>query len=292
MVKTLRRRGGNGVKLRHENNCFSRGGLSGMAEWMLAGAPSFLACGFVIGFLICYSGVGGGALAVPAAVLLFDMPVSMAVGSASVYAAATKVAAGAEHWRIGNVPWKMCGLFAAAAVPGVLLTAGPINYFTRDGGAEELQTALRYLVAGAIALSLLAAHFRPAAAGEYSPPKLLSAAFVIGMMMGATGIGGGILIVPALLLLSGHEVRKVIGASIVIAVALSALVAFVYAGGGQIDYRFAGWMLVGSLPAIIPASWALRRSSPKAVQWILNVLIVAVLVMMVWGEASRPAATI
>ena len=83
-----------------------------------------------------------------------------------------------------------------------------------------------------------------------------------------------------------------IGASIVIAVALSALVAFVYAGGGQIDYRFAGWMLVGSLPAIIPASWALRRSSPKAVQWILNVLIVAVLVMMVWGEASRPAATI
>ncbi|MGU9951543.1 MAG: sulfite exporter TauE/SafE family protein [Gammaproteobacteria bacterium WSBS_2016_MAG_OTU1] len=256
-----------------------------MMEFFISGLP-MLACGFIIGFLICYSGVGGGALVIPAAILFFGMPPSIAIGTASIYAATTKIVAGVEHWRIGNVPWKLCGIFIVAAAPGVLLAAVPINYFSQQEGAEEIQTLLRYLVAAAIALSLIGGQLRTKEGVKVSRPLFVITAFFIGAMMGATGIGGGILIIPALFLLSDESAKRIVGASIIIALVLSSLAALIYAGGGQIDYVFAGWMLVGSLLAIAPASIALRRSSQTIVRKILNVLIVIALILMLWGEIN------
>lgn len=255
-------------------------------EWVIAVLPP-LACGFVIGFLICYTGVGGGALVIPALVLLFGLPPSAAVGTASVYATATKIAAGAEHWRIGNINGRLCALFVAAAAPGVLLTALAINYFSQQAEWEEaLQTFLRYLIVAVIALALLLAQIKPTArrAGK---TFLLLTAVTVGVLMGATGIGGGVLIAPALLLLSEESPKRVVGASIIIALALSALTALVYAGGGQVDYALAAWMTLGSLLAIIPAGKLLRKSSQHMVRKSLNGLIAVALLLMLWSGGSQ-----
>ena len=252
-------------------------------EWILAGLPPLL-FGFAAGFLICYSGVGGGAVVVPAVIVFFAQPVSVAVGTASIYAAATKIAAGIAHWKSGNVNGKLCAIFAAAAAPGVLLSAALVAYFSQLPEIKEsFQTGLRYFIAAVIALSLAAAQFRPAA-GARALPALLFSAFMTGAVMGATGIGGGVLIIPALLLLSGESPKRIVGASIIIALALSALTAAVYAGGGQINIPLAAWMTAGSLLSIKPASWALNRSSQKTVRRALNTVIAAALLLMLGGE--------
>ncbi|MGI9298528.1 MAG: sulfite exporter TauE/SafE family protein [Gammaproteobacteria bacterium] len=249
-------------------------------EWILPVLPP-LACGFVVGFLIYYSGVGGGALIIPALIVLFGVAPSVAVGTASVYAAATKIFAGAGHWRDGNVNIPLCLRFSAFAAPGVLCTAPAVGYFSQTG-AESFQDILRYLIAAAIILSLIAAQFRPpaAAAPRFLPPT----AFAVGALMGATGVGGGVLIAPALLLLSGETPKRVVGASIVIALALSALTAVIYAGGGQINYHLALWMAAGSLLAVAPAARVLRASSQRTVRRTLHILIVAALLLMLRGE--------
>ncbi|MBE8158543.1 MAG: sulfite exporter TauE/SafE family protein [Betaproteobacteria bacterium] len=250
-------------------------------EWILSGAPQLL-CGFAVGFLICYSGVGGGAIVIPAIVVLFGVPASVAVGTASVFAAATKIAAGAEHWRRGNINGKLCAAFTAAAAPGVLLSAGLVAHYAGDLG-ESFQTGLRYCIAAAIALSLAAAQFRPAAGGGRRA-AFLPAAFAVGVVMGATGVGGGVLIIPALLLLSDETPKRVVGASIIIALALSALTAAVYFGGGQINLSLALWMTAGALLAIKPAAQALAASSQKTVRRVLNAVIASALLLMLGGE--------
>ena len=248
-------------------------------EWISVLAPP-LACGFVIGFLIYYSGVGGGALIIPALIVLFGIAPAMAVGTASVYAAATKVFAGIGHWRGGNVNFRLCIRFCAFAAPGVLCAAPLVGYFSREGG-DSFQDGLRYLIAASIALSLFAAQLRPsspASARWFAP-----AGFAVGALMGATGVGGGVLIVPALLLLSDETPKRVVGASIVIALALSALTAVIYAGGGQADFRLALWLTAGSLLATPFAARALRVSSQKTVRRVLYILICIALSLMLYG---------
>ena len=68
-----------------------------------------LLCGVVTGFLICFTGVGGGILVVPILSFFFSLPVSAAVGTASAYAALTKVFAGIEHARIRNINYALAG---------------------------------------------------------------------------------------------------------------------------------------------------------------------------------------
>lgn len=250
-------------------------------EWLDPVSQALL-CGAVLGFLIHYSGVGGGVLVLPALTVLFGLPTSVAVGTASLYAAATKVVSGARHWRSGNVNGRLCLKFSVAAVPGLLISAKAVNYFARDGG-DEFQAMLEYLVAAAIALSLVAAQFRGGQTGANRRFALPAAAFAIGLVMGATGVGGGVLIVPALLLLSAESPKRVVGASVVIAVVLSALTAWVYGRGEQIEYALAGWLVIGSLPGIWLGEAVLRRSSEKAVRKTLNVLILVALVAMLWG---------
>lgn len=257
-----------------------------MTEWILSGVPQFL-CGFAVGFLIAYSGVGGGAVVIPAMIVLFGEPAAAAVGTASIYAAATKTAAAAEHWRGGNVNGKLCAKFTAAAAPGVLLSAAAVAFFSRhEELGESFQTGLRYFIAAVIALSLAAAQFRPAAGGR-TRAALMPAAFAVGAVMGATGVGGGVLIIPALLLLSGETPKRIVGASIVIALALSALAALVYWGGGQINFPLAAWMTAGSLLAVKPAAHALRLSSQKTARRVLILATAAALLLMVGGEFLR-----
>ena len=252
-------------------------------------APSALLCGFVVGFLICLTGMGGGVLVIPAVSFFFDQPPSVAVGTAGVYAALTKLIAGAEHARIGNINYRLFARVSAAAAPGALLAAFAVNALLhlRPDFRAELQGALRGAVIAAILLSLLFSQFpsaRLAAAGrrEKTAP-LLVGAFAVGAVMGLTGVGGGVLIAPLLLLLGGETPKRIVGASILIALALSALSAAVYAGGGQVNYELALWMSAGSLLATPLGSRLLRRVSEEFVRRALVGLILAAAVLMAVG---------
>ena len=251
-------------------------------------APEALLCGFVVGFLICFTGVGGGVLVIPVVSFFFEQPPSVAVGTAGVYAALTKVMAGAEHARIGNINYPLFARVTAAAAPGALLSALAVNAFLhlRPELRDDIQNTLRGAVIAAIILSLYFAQFHVKRAaqngGEKTTPLLLGA-FAVGLVMGLTGVGGGVLIAPLLMILGGETPKRIVGASILIALALSALSAAVYAGGGQVNYELALWMSAGSLLATPLGSRLLRRVSEEFVRRALVGLILAAAVLMAAG---------
>ena len=101
--------------------------------------------------------------------------------------------------------------------------------------------------------------------------------------MGATGIGGGVLIVPALLLAANETPKRIVGTSILTALALSALTALIYIGGGQTDWTLALWMSAGSLLAVPLGSLLLRRVSQTFVRRSLIALVLLAATLMIFN---------
>lgn len=265
-------------------------------DWLLhalsgGAAPAFLS-GVIIGGLICFTGVGGGVLVIPVLTFFFGLPVSIAVGTASAYTAITKVMAGVEHLRIRNVNVPLFLRLSAWALPGLLLSALTVNlllhHFPAHGGTVQEALRLAVIFAIFLSLALILGDRRPPAnangeanAAAYSHAALAVAGISIGVVMGATGIGGGVLIAPALLLIARETPKRVVGTSIVTALVLSALTALLYSAGEQLDWRLALWMSAGSLVAIPLASRALRRAPERVVKKVLLLLIgIAVLLML------------
>lgn len=264
-------------------------------DWLFV-AQAF-ACGFAMGFLICFSGVGGGVLVIPALLFFFNLPVSVAIGTASAYTALTKVFAAAEHWRRGNINFNLFWRFLAGAAPGAVLTAAGINIVLHfhPQYREVVQGGLKVLVIAAIVIAIF---FMFSAKKEKdgkdgndnhhhktSAKSAAASGFGIGTIMGATGIGGGVLIVPALLA-GGELPKRVIGTSIIIALALSALSALVYAGGGQVRFDLMLWMLAGSVFAVPVGGFVLHRVSEVFVRRALVVVVSAALLMMLLGNGG------
>ena len=251
--------------------------------------PMAFLCGFVMGFLICFTGVGGGVLIIPAIVYFFDLDVSVAIGTASVYATLTKIVAGVEHVRIGNVNFRLFTRLSIAAVPGVVTAAVAVNYLlTDDELGGMIQESLRLAVIAAIFLSLLFMLVQPKdgepkSHADSRPAFVLPVCgVVIGLVMGATGIGGGVLIVPALLLAANETPKRIVGTSILTALALSALTALIYIGGGQTDWTLALWMSAGSLLAVPLGSLLLRRVSQTFVRRSLIALVLLAATLMIF----------
>ena len=235
-----------------------------------------LFCGFVVGFCICFSGVGGGVLVIPVIAFFFDQPPSVAVGTAGIYATLTKAMAGIENARRRNIDYALFMRITLFAVPGTLLSAITVNVFLTTPSADTLQQVLRLIIIGAILLSLLSAHFKP----KYAR-GLPVGAFFIGTVMGLTGIGGGVLIVPLMLAFSDASPKRIVGTSILTALVLSFLTAMIYSNNNQVNYALALWMSVGALLAAPFGGMMLHRASQSLVRWTMTALILLAAVLMI-----------
>ncbi len=82
---------------------------------------AYTVSGFVVGFIVGMTGVGGGSLMTPLLVLVFGVNPATAVGTDLLYASITKGAGVWVHSKRGNVDWKLVGLLAAGSLPAALL---------------------------------------------------------------------------------------------------------------------------------------------------------------------------
>ena len=217
--------------------------------------------GGVIGFVIGMTSIGAGALVLPCLIVFLGFAPTLAVGTASVYAFTTKIYATFRHLRLGTVDARFARIFLAGAIPATLIVAWRINQHIavlqqRPERLAEFQSALNVIIAmvvliSAAVLALMLLRRRPSS-GE--PPASLPwserlhgrrrlfvplVGAVIGATIGATGVGGGVLIVPVLILIFRIPAEKTVGTSIVIAFTVSLLTAIVYGKSGEVEWATA-----------------------------------------------------
>lgn len=225
----------------------------------IAALPAALAVGSggAIGLVLGLIGGGGSILAVPLLVYLVGVSSPhVAIGTAAVAVALNAAAGLAGHARQGTVKWNCALVFAAAGIVGSALGAAAGK--TMDG---QRLLALFGLVMIAVGVSMLLAKrhdgnatvrlTRVSAAGLL--PWLLANGLGVGLLSGFFGIGGGFLIVPALMLATGMPITNAVGSSLVSVTAFGLTTAASYATSGLVDWTLVVLLVGGGLAGSIAA---------------------------------------
>jgi uncharacterized membrane protein YfcA len=202
--------------------------------------PLALISGIATGLVLGIFGSGGSIIAVPALLYLLGLGAKEAIAMSLGIIAVTATISAVDNWRHGNVNLRISAVFGLFGIVGTYAGAR-LGVVT----PAVVQLVLFALVMYAAAWKMLAKR-KPAvqatAGSEPGPDEPVFGArlahiaahgLVVGLLTGLVGVGGGFLIVPALVLLSGIPIRQAIGTSLAIVAAKS------YAG-------FAGYL--GSVP--------------------------------------------
>ena len=238
-----------------------------------------LALGALIGVLLGLLGGGGSILAVPALVYVLGLGIEQAipmslfvVGVASAVGALPKI-------RAGKVQWRLAAIFAAAGIPA-----------TYAGSAIGRHLSQPVLLCGFAIVMVLAGIRMLRASGNTGTackvgdsginwrrcaPRSIPAGLLVGLLTGLFGVGGGFLIIPALVLLLGVEMNIAIGTSLLIIVANSVAGIFSHLSGISIDWAmtasFVGTSIVG---ALIAGHFGTRLDTRRLQRWFAYLVFV------------------
>ena len=186
---------------------------------MLSGLVGALVIGISLGLL----GSGGSILTVPVLHYLFGQPEAAAVGGSLLVVGSIAAAGVIPHALARRVIWRDVAWFGLPGMAGAWLGATLAQWIP---GAVQL---------GAFALVMFAAGWRmwgsrPAAPGtgalhERNPVAIVAGGATVGLISGIVGVGGGFLIVPALVLLAGVPMASAVGTSLAV-ITLNSLLGF------------------------------------------------------------------
>ncbi|MBC2640819.1 MULTISPECIES: sulfite exporter TauE/SafE family protein [unclassified Rhodococcus (in: high G+C Gram-positive bacteria)] len=216
-----------------------------------------LGIGALIGILLGMLGGGGSILAVPALVYVLGVgiaeaiPISLLViGMASAIGAIPKI-------RAGKVQWRLAGIFAAAGIPATFLGSAVGRLLPQP--VVMTGFAVVMIVAGMRMLADRGDVGTACRTGDSGinwrrcAPRSIPAGFAVGLLTGVFGVGGGFLIIPALVLMLGVEMQVAVGTSLLIIVANSAAGLAAHLNEASIDWTlaaaFAAAAITGSLSA-------------------------------------------
>ena len=208
-----------------------------------------LAAGALVGGVLGLVGGGGSVLAVP--LLVYGVGVDsahVAIGTSAVAVSINALANLAAHGRAGNVKWGCASVFSAAGVVGAWIGSSFAKVL--DGHRLLMLFGAMMIVVGAATLRPPLRPERPdvrlsrESAGRLLPP-LIGMGRGVGALSGFFGIGGGFLIVPAIMAATGMPIIAAIGTSLVSVAAFGATTAANYALSGLVDWRIAALFVAG-----------------------------------------------
>ena len=275
--------------------------------------------GGAIGFLSGLFGVGGGFLMTPLLIFI-GIPAPVAVASEANQIVASSVSGVIAHWRRGNVDFKMGGVLLAGGFVGSYLgvelfawlrTVGQIDlvirlsyvFFLGIVGAMMLVESSRAILrrrSGTVVRRKLHQHYwvhRLPLRMRFRKSKLYISAippFTIGALVGVLaaimGVGGGFLMVPAMIYLLGMPTIVVVGTSLFQIIFVTANVTFLQSVTTQtVDVVLALVLLAGAVVGAQFGSRAGQYLRGEQLRGLLAVIVLAVVAKLVFDLVATPA---
>jgi len=191
-----------------------------------------LALGFGIGLSLGLMGGGGSLLTVPALVYLVGQTPQAAVTTSLAIVGANSLMGASFHRVQGTLNWKVALSFGGA---GML-----VSYLS--AGLSRLLPEALLLVAFAVVMLLVGGLMLTRGNNDSAEicaprplPVVIASGAGVGLMTGILGVGGGFLVVPALVMLVGLPMQMAVGTSLVI-IAMNSLAGFLgHAGDGSFN---------------------------------------------------------
>ena len=215
----------------------------------------------LIGLSLGLLGGGGSILTVPVFVYVLGIAAKPAIAMSLPVVGVTSLVSAALHWRLGNVRVRTAIPFGLLAMAGAFAGA---KLSVLMSGTSQLALLAVVMLAAAGSMLRRGGAQSPAAAG--SSPRLaliVPVALGVGVLTGLVGIGGGFLVVPALVLLAGAPMKEAVGTSLLV-IAMNSVSGFAgYLGTVTLDWGFlASFTTVAVLGAL--AGTALVARVPQA----------------------------
>lgn len=240
--------------------------------------------GGIVGFALGLLGGGGSILAVPLLVYVVGVrSPHVAIGTSALAVAVNAFGNLIAHSRAGHVKWPCAATFAGSGILGAALGAHLGQMV--DGKRLIFLFGLIMLAVAAAMLSPRAAAGNPEVRLDRAiAVKLVAIGLLVGLLSGFFGIGGGFLIVPAIMLGSGMATINAVGSSLVSVGTFGLTTAVSYAFAGLVDWRIAGLFILGGVVGgLLGVALAKRLSARRAVLTRLFAgVVTAVAVYILW----------
>ena len=231
---------------------------------------------FAIGLTLGLVGGGGSILANPALVYVVGInPQSAIVMGYPIVGGAALIGA-IQHWRAGTIALRTTVPVGLAAMVGAGLGTQLVFSLGLDGQVRFALLSVTMVAAGLAMLRDTLRKAPPTPRGEPTWPALLGIGVAVGALTGVVGVGGGFLMVPALIVLGGLELRRAVGTSLLV-IAMSTTVSFI-AQRSAADVRWDIILPFGTSPAavLVAAAFVVARIPQRALKQAFASLLVVV----------------
>jgi uncharacterized membrane protein YfcA len=247
-----------------------------------------VASGALVGFSLGLVGGGGSILAVPLMVYVVGVPdAHVAIGTSALAVAANAALNLSNHARGGTVRWSCALTFAAAGIIGAF--AGSIFGKMLDGQKLLALFSLLMLVIAVLMLKTRSRIGLPDVQMNWSNiPAIAGLGLATGTLSGFFGIGGGFLIVPALMLATGMSIMNAVSSSLVAVTAFGLTTASSYAWSGLISWELAGLFIAGGLVGGLLGTRSARLLAER--RGALNIVFAAVIIAVALYMLVRSVA--
>ena len=278
-----------------------------------------IALGALVGVLSGMFGVGGGFLTTPL-LMFYGIPAPVAVASAATQITGASVAGVAVHLRRGGADLRMAAVMVVGGVVGSAVGAFIFRFLQASGQIDVVIGFLYVVLLGWIGglmlwdaltalgyvrraesetaeqprytkwLSSLPMRWKFSVSGLYiSPIAPLGLGFGAGILTVLLGVGGGFILVPAMIYLLGMPARVVVGTSLAMMLAVSAATTFIHSVTTHaVDIVLAGLLLIGGVFGAQYGAVLATRIKPDLLRLALAVLILLVALRMALGLAWHP----
>jgi uncharacterized membrane protein YfcA len=278
-----------------------------------------VALGLGVGFLSGMFGVGGGFLMTP--LLVFTgIPSTVAVATTLSHITASSMSGALAQWRKRAIDFAMAGVMLIGGIAGTLCGVWVVALMRRQG-QMDLIVALTYVIMlgtiGTLMLRESVAALKAHRSGvtksrrmvnrgwiqalpfkmrfrqsrlyiSVIPPVVIG--FAVGALSAIMGIGGGFIIVPAMIYILRMPTNVVMGTSLVQIIAVTAITTVLQATSNfAVDIILAGLLVAGGVVGAQLGVRAGGRLRGEQLRLLLALMVLAVGVGLAWQLVIRPA---
>jgi len=278
-----------------------------------------IALGLGVGFLSGMFGVGGGFLMTPLLVFI-GIPSTVAVATTLSHVTASSMSGALTQWRKRAIDFTMAGVMLAGGILGTLCGVWLVALMRRQGQMDLIVSLTYVIMLGTIGIIMLRESLatlrayrsgvtvssRPVHRGwiQALPFKMrfrqsrlyisvippVAIGFAVGALSAIMGIGGGFIIVPAMIYILRMPTNVVMGTSLVQIIAVTAITTLLQATSNYaVDIILAGLLVVGGVVGAQLGVTVGARLRGEQLRLLLALIVLAVGGGLAWQLVARPA---
>ncbi|MDA1350089.1 MAG: sulfite exporter TauE/SafE family protein [Proteobacteria bacterium] len=243
---------------------------------------------FIMGSVLSLLGAGGSILTMPVLVYLFSIPAVEATSYSLLLVGLTALLGSIGYFRQGTIDIKTAIIFGIPSILGVLLArhyllpAIPSEFKLGILITKDFVIMFVFSVLMILAALMMMKKNNPKKDDNQDIPKnkfalVMLEGLVVGGVTGFVGAGGGFLIIPALVLLAGLEMKIAVGTSLII-IALKSIIGFGgdLIGGFQTDWIFVFYVMIATLVGVLVGNFLSRKFTGKQLKKYFGIMVLVI----------------